>query len=99
MINTALQQEKIAQAIRILNELQLDCWLTFVRETDEQPDPALKLIFHADMTWHAAFLLTRNGERLAVAARYDDDLVRQSGLYNRVFSYTQDWPAALLERA
>jgi Xaa-Pro aminopeptidase len=97
MNDTELQQEKIAQAIRILNELQLDCWLTFVRETDEQPDPALKLIFHADMTWHAAFLLTRTGERLAVAARYDDDLVRQSGLYSRVFSYTQDFGPALLD--
>lgn len=95
MNDTELQQEKIAQAIRILNELQLDCWLTFVRETDEQRDPALKLIFHADMTWHAAFLLTKTGERLAVAARYDDDLVRQSGLYDHVFSYTQDWAEAL----
>ena len=97
MNDTDLQQEKIAQAIRILNELQLDCWLTFVRETDEQPDPALKLIFNADVTWHAAFLLTKTGERLAVAARYDDDLVRQSGLYNRVFSYTQDFGPALLD--
>ncbi len=97
MADTDLQQEKIAQAIRILNELQLDCWLTFVRETDEQPDPALKLIFNADVTWHAAFLLTKTGERLAVAARYDDDLVRQSGLYNRVFSYTQDFGPALLD--
>jgi len=97
MNDTELQQEKIAQAIRILNELQLDCWLTFVRETDEQSDPALKLIFHADMTWHAAFLLTKTGERLAVAARYDDDLVRQSGLYDRVFSYTEDFGPALLD--
>ena len=97
MNDTELQQEKIAQAIRILNELQLDCWLTFVRETDEQPDPALKLIFNADVTWHAAFLLTKTGERLVVAARYDDDLVRQSGLYNHVFSYTQDFGPTLLD--
>lgn len=29
MPETMLQREKIAQAIRILNELQLDCWLLF----------------------------------------------------------------------
>jgi Xaa-Pro aminopeptidase len=97
MNDTELQREKIAQAIRILNELQLDCWLTFVRETDEQPDPALKLIFNADVTWHAAFLLTKTGERLVVAARYDDDVVRQCGLYSRVFSYAQDFGPALLD--
>jgi Xaa-Pro aminopeptidase len=89
MPETMLQQEKIAQAIRILNELQLDCWLIFVRETDEQPDPAYKLVVNHDVTWHTAFLLTRSGERIAVVARYDDDLVRQSGLYEAI-SYTDD---------
>ena len=97
MTDNGLQQEKIAQAIRILNELQLDCWLTFVRETDEQPDPALKLIFNQDVTWHAAFLLTKTGERFAIVARYDDDLVKQSGLYNHVLGYTQDYAPTLLE--
>ena len=94
MPEIVLQQEKIAQAIRILNELQLDCWLIFVRETDEQPDPAYKLVVNHDVTWHTAFLLTKGGERIAVVARYDDDLVRQSGLYE-VVSYTNDIAPAL----
>src|SRR6202140_3540832 len=97
MTDTDLQKEKIAQAIRILNELQLDCWLTFVRETDEQPDPALKLIYNRDVTWHAAFLLTKTGERFAVVARYDDDLARQCGLFTHVFTYTQDYGDTLLD--
>lgn len=94
MPEIALRQEKIAQAIRILNELQLDCWLIFVRETDEQPDPAYKLVVNHDVTWHTAFILARSGERIAVVARYDDDLVRQSGLYE-VVSYTDDIASAL----
>ena len=49
MPEIVLQQEKITQAIRILNELQLDCWLIFVRETDEQPDPAYKLVVNHDV--------------------------------------------------
>jgi Xaa-Pro aminopeptidase len=96
MPDTALQNEKIAQAIRILNELQLDCWLTFVRETSEQPDPACKLIVNHDVTWHSAFILTRSGERIAIVARYDDDLLRQSGLYE-VVSYTDDIAPALVK--
>ena len=96
MPETMLQEEKISQAIRILNELQLDCWLIFVRETDEQPDPAYKLVVNHDVTWHTAFLLTRSGERIAVVARYDDDLVRQSGLYE-VVSYVDDVAPTLVE--
>src|SRR5215831_8607047 len=94
MPETMLQREKIAQAIRILNELQLDCWLIFVRETDKHPDSACKLVVNHDVTWHAAFLLTRSGERIAVVTRYDDDLVRQSGLYE-VVSYVDDIAPAL----
>src|SRR5258708_13013172 len=97
MIYATLQQEKIDQAIRILNELHLDCWLTFVRETDEQPDPALKLIVNHDLTWHSVFLLTKQGERIAIVARYDDDLVRQSGLYNTVIGYTEDFGPSLVD--
>ncbi|GAC1565616.1 MAG: Xaa-Pro peptidase family protein [Ktedonobacteraceae bacterium] len=97
MTDNDLQKEKIAQAIRILNELQLDCWLTFVRETDEQPDPALKLIFNQDVTGHSAFLLTKTGERFAVVARYDEDLVKQAGLYNHIYTDTQDYGPTLFD--
>ena len=44
-------REKIAQAPDILDEHDIDLWLTFVRETSMQPDPALELIFGGDMTW------------------------------------------------
>ncbi len=97
MTDVTLHREKIEQAIRILNELQLDCWLIFVRETDEQPDPALKLILNHDLTWHSAFLLTKQGERIAIVARYDDDLVKQSGLFTTVIGYTEDYAPSLME--
>ena len=51
-----LTQEKIAQAIGILDELDIDLWLTFVRETTMAPDPALELISGLDFTWKSAFL-------------------------------------------
>lgn len=92
-----LHAEKITQAIQILEELKIDCWLTFVRETDEQSDPAAKLILNHDVTWHAAFLLTRTGERIALVARYDDDLVRQAGLFTDITTYTESWMPALQE--
>ncbi|GHO67623.1 hypothetical protein KSC_065150 [Ktedonobacter sp. SOSP1-52] len=97
MTDVTLQREKINQAIQILDELQLDCWLTFVRETGEQPDPALKLIFDQELTWHCAFILTRTGEKIAIVARYDDDLVKQGNLYDTVITYTDSFASVLVE--
>lgn len=96
MVDRVLYREKMEQATRILNELLLDCWLLFVRETDEQPDPALKLIINHDVTWQSAFLITRQGERIAIVGRYDDDLVRQTGLFSTVIGYAEDFAPALV---
>ena len=49
-METTIQREKLEQAVGILEERDIDCWLTFVRETSETPDPVLKLIVGQDVT-------------------------------------------------
>ncbi len=44
--NMKLIQEKIEQAVSILNELDIDMWLTLCRESDSTPDPASNLFVH-----------------------------------------------------
>lgn len=80
-------REKVAQAISILRAQDVDCWLTFVRETSEQPDPVLKLTVGHDVTWQSAFLLTKDGHRIAIVGRYDAEIVRDAGLYPTVRTY------------
>ena len=87
MFERQLIREKLEQAADILNELDIDVWLTFVRETSLSPDPALELIFDGDVTWQSAFLIGRDGRRTAILGHYDAENVRTLGTYTEVVPY------------
>ena len=88
MSRNQLIQEKLAQAVDILNEFDVDVWLTFVRETSMQPDPALELIAGLDVTWQSAFLVSRIGQHTAIVGYYDGANVEALGEY-KVVTYHQ----------
>jgi len=87
--NAALVQEKLDQAVAILQEQQVDAWLTFVRETSLTPDPCLDLILGMDMVWQSAFIVTRSGERIAIIGHHDAENVKSTGGYTTVKTYVQ----------
>jgi Xaa-Pro aminopeptidase len=99
MKNITLIQEKLAQATQILAEFNVDLWLTFVRETSMQPDPALELIAGVDVTWQSVFLVSGNGRHTAIVGSYDSENVRNLNAYDEVIGYhegiTQHLLAAL----
>ncbi|MCI0362732.1 MAG: Xaa-Pro peptidase family protein [Phycisphaerales bacterium] len=89
--------EKVTQAVALLSELEIDCWLTFVRETTETGDPILPLILGQPLTWQSALILTRHsdsgaGERIAIVGKYEDQAVKASGggdVWTKVLPYVQ----------
>lgn len=83
-----LQEEKLAQLPLILREEEIDCWLVWVRETVQSPDPVLPLVLGADLVWPSALLFTPSGERVAIVGSFDADVV-PSELYGRVIPYTE----------
>ena len=95
MNDRQLIQEKMGQATNILNELGIDAWLTFVRETPLSPDPALELILGMHVTWQSAFLLTRSGRHVAIVGHYDAENVRNLGVYDDVLGYHEGMGASL----
>jgi len=82
-----LERKKGNQACEILEELDLDCWLVWVRETSEMPDPVLKLVLGGDLVWHSALLYTRSQEQLAIVGNFDADGLAANGLYDRIIPY------------
>ena len=89
--------EKVDQAVAILQELDIDVWLTFVRETTESADPVLPIILGHDLTWQSALILTRGGERIAIIGHFDADAVRGVGAWTSVAPYVQAVSAPLRE--
>ena len=49
-----LIQEKVNQAKEILKEFDIDCWITFARESQINGDPTLAFLITGDITWHSA---------------------------------------------
>jgi Xaa-Pro aminopeptidase len=92
-----LVQEKVEQAIAILQQMEIDLWMTFVRETAAGMDPVLPLILGHDATWQSAFILTRQGERIAIMGRYDAENARRCGAYTEVIGYDHSFQEPLLE--
>jgi Xaa-Pro aminopeptidase len=86
LVDAVLIKEKVVQATEILNELDIDLWLTFARETSMNPDPVLELI-GMDVTWHSAFIISRSGAHEAIVGYYDADNVRKLGTYPTVTDY------------
>ncbi|HET9493304.1 MAG TPA: Xaa-Pro peptidase family protein [Chloroflexia bacterium] len=93
--NTIIR-ENLDQAVQILNEKDIDLWLTFVRETSLTHDPCLDLVAGVDMTWHSAFLVSRTGERIAIVGRYDAENIHATGGYGEIIGYDESLRPSLV---
>ena len=91
-----LIQEKINQAKAILKEFDIDCWITFVRESQLNGDPTLAFLVTADLTWHSAFIVTKSGETRAIVGKYDQKTVEETGAYDQVVGFVEGFKEPLL---
>jgi Xaa-Pro aminopeptidase len=91
-----LELQKCKQACEILQELDLDAWLIWVRETAQMADPVLKLVLGSDLVWQSALIFTKNGEKIAIVGNFDADGIEDLKLFDRVTPYTQSIRKTLL---
>ncbi len=80
---------KIEQAVGILDELDIDAWMTFVRESSSLHDPCLDLVVGGNVTWQSAFIIGRGGERIAILGSLDVAAHEMLGHYTEIIPYVQ----------
>lgn len=84
-----LIKEKVNQAKKLLQEFNIDCWVTFVRESAINGDPTLIFLAPADVTWHSAFIISSDGRSRAIVGQYDQKTIEDAGTYDRVIGYVE----------
>lgn len=84
-----LIKEKVEQAKKLLKEFNIDCWITFVRESQINGDPALAFLSPADVTWHSAFIFSNNGKAHAIVGQYDKKTIEDTGAYDEVIGFVE----------
>jgi Xaa-Pro aminopeptidase len=89
-------REKVGQAVRLLAEFGIDAWITFTRESQINGDPSLVFLAPGHVTWHSAFILSRDGTARAVVGKYDVKLIEETGAYAEVIGYVTGFKEPLL---
>ena len=84
-----LVKEKVNQAKALLREFDVDCWITFARESQINGDPALAFLVGSDITWHSAFIVTKGGRTHAIVGKYDKMTVEELGAYDEVVGFVE----------
>src|SRR2546428_1139741 len=92
-----LSRAKLDQAAGLMDKHGLDCWLVqFARETGNRPDPTDYLV-GAAVTWPSAFLLNKDGRRVAIVGSGDVTQVQAGGVWDDVRGYVAGPRQTLLE--
>jgi Xaa-Pro aminopeptidase len=82
-----LLAQKRAQAVDLLNQHGIDCWLTFAREGSDVLLPFL--IGGDEIVGMSALMIFASGESVAIVADYDQGQV--DGVFSKVIPYSNDW--------
>jgi Xaa-Pro dipeptidase len=83
----SLARAKLDQAASLMPGHALDCWLVqFARETGNRPDPTGYLV-GSTVTWPSAFLLNKDGRKVAIVGSGDSAQVGSTGVWDDVRAY------------
>ncbi len=96
-MDKSIIKEKIQQAVEILNEKNIDMWLTFVRETKISKDPMIDMIVGDHSTWQSAFIINKDGDIAAIVGSIEEENIKKSDIYKYIVGYVQSIKEPLMK--
>ena len=78
-------RKKLRFVIRAMEQQDIDMWITFSREGNE--DPMVHDLRFADLTWRSAAIIRKDGSRTAIVGNLDVEGVEQTRFYDEVYGY------------
>ena len=87
-------RKKLNWIQRVMSDREMDLWITFTREGNE--DPLAQDLRFSDLTWRSAAIIDRDGSRTAVVGSLEVDTIRQSRFYDEVVGYASEGVAPKL---
>jgi len=96
-MDSKIFKEKIEQAVEILNEKNIDMWLTFVRESSINHDSVMDMIVGTNSTWQAAFMISKDGDTTAIVGDMEEGKFVKAGLYKNVIGYLKSFKEPFID--
>jgi Xaa-Pro aminopeptidase len=90
-------KEKVAQAVDILNEKNIDMWVTFVQETKVLKDPIMDMTVGDHSTWKSAFIINKDGDTTAIVGDMELENFVKSGVYKNIIGYLKSFKEPFVE--
>ncbi|MCH8906301.1 MAG: aminopeptidase P family protein [Candidatus Heimdallarchaeota archaeon] len=96
----SIVSEKHELVSAVMSELGIECWITFVRETDANPDPVQNLVIGGEIVWESAFIFFKKHEfkKIAIVGNFDADAEKNKSVWDEVIDYTEGITAVLREK-
>ena len=89
-------RKKLGFVRKTMEEQEIDMWLIFTREGNE--DPLAQDLRFSDLTWRSAAIIEQEGGRTAIVGNLDVEGVKQAKFYDEVFGYGSEGAAPKLRQ-
>ena len=95
-LNIRFLRKKLRFVQQTMKEQEIDAWITFTREGNE--DPLAQDLRFSDLTWRSAAIVHQDGKRTAIVGNLDVEAVKQKKFYDEVHGYASEGAAPKLRQ-